>query len=129
MADFTGKRLLLVEDMEVNREIVRALLEPTGLLIDEAEHGRAAVEAFTASPGAYNIVFMDIQMPKMDGYEATRAIRALDTPEALAIPIIAMTASVFKEDIEKSLEAGMNGHIAKPIDLEDVMQNLKTWLL
>ncbi len=125
---FSGKRILLAEDIEVNREIVLALLEDTGVQIDCAENGAQAVEMYAAYP-KYDLIFMDIHMPVVDGYSATRQIRALDLPGAKTIPLIAMTANVFKEDIEKCLECGMNGHISKPIDIEEVIGRLKKYLL
>jgi CheY-like chemotaxis protein len=123
--DFSGRRILLAEDVEVNREIVLALLEPTGLSIECVENGSMAVRVFNASPEAFDMIFMDIQMPEMDGYEATQAIRASIAPNAKTIPIIAMTANVFKEDVEKCLEAGMNGHVAKPLNFEEVLNQLR----
>ena len=123
-----GHNILLVEDMELNREIVLTLLEPTGLTIDCAEHGIAAVRMFSAAPDRYSIIFMDIQMPEMDGYEATRRIRALPFPWARQIPIVAMTANVFREDVDKCLAAGMNDHMGKPIDLNSILQKLHTYL-
>ncbi|MDR1574074.1 MAG: response regulator [Clostridiales Family XIII bacterium] len=126
--DFGGYRILLAEDVEINREIVLALLEPTRLDIACAENGAAAVEMFGASPDAYDMIFMDLQMPEVDGYEATRRIRALDIPKANDIPIIAMTANVFREDVEKCLEAGMNGHLGKPLDFDEVLQKLREHL-
>ena len=125
---FAGCHILLVEDIEINREIVQSLLEPTLLTIDCAEDGAVAVEMFSAAPEKYDAVFMDIQMPGMDGYEATRRIRAMNTPKARTIPIIAMTANVFKEDIDKCLEAGMNSHLGKPLDLDEIMDRLRTYL-
>jgi CheY-like chemotaxis protein len=118
----------LAEDVEINREIVLALLEPTRIDIVCAENGAAAVEIFCASPDAYDVIFMDVQMPEVDGYEATRRIRALDIPKARDIPIIAMTANVFREDVEKCLEVGMNGHLGKPLDFEEVLQKLREYL-
>jgi signal transduction histidine kinase/CheY-like chemotaxis protein len=114
---FEGKTLLLVEDIEINREIVIALLEDTRVTIDCAENGKAAVELFATAPDRYDLILMDVQMPVMDGYQATRAIRRLDTPRAKAVPIVAMTANAFAEDVENSRRAGMDGHIAKPIEL------------
>ena len=118
---FQGYRLLLAEDMEINREIVQTLLEPTQIEIDCAANGAEAVQLFSASPERYDMIFMDIQMPEMDGYEATQRIRALHTPKAADIPIIAMTANVFKEDIDRCLESGMNVHIGKPIDFSELL--------
>jgi signal transduction histidine kinase/DNA-binding response OmpR family regulator len=122
--DFSGHTILLVEDIEINREIVMALLEPTHLNIECAANGRQAVEMFIAAPDKYDIIFMDVQMPEMDGYEATRAIRGAGVPNANSIPIIAMTANVFREDIEKGLDAGMNGHVGKPLDFDEVIGRL-----
>jgi CheY-like chemotaxis protein len=126
--DFAGLRILLAEDVELNREIVLALLEPTNLSVECVENGAMAVRIFNASPEAFDMIFMDIQMPEMDGYEATRAIRASLAPNAKTIPIIAMTANVFKEDVEKCLEAGMNGHVGKPLDFEEVLERLRKFL-
>lgn len=125
---FKGCRVILAEDVEINREIVLSVLEPTLLEIDCAENGAAALKLFSEAPDRYDMIFMDIQMPEMDGYEATRRIRALDTPKAKQIPIIAMTANVFREDIEKCLEAGMNSHVAKPLDFDDVLSTLRKYL-
>jgi CheY-like chemotaxis protein len=126
---FKGHRILLVDDVEINREIVLAMLESTLLEIDCAKNGAEAVRMFSEAPEKYDMIFMDIQMPEMDGYEATRRIRALDLPEAKTIPIVAMTANAFREDIEKSLEAGMNSHVGKPLDNEVVLEKLRTYLL
>jgi CheY-like chemotaxis protein len=125
---FTGRRIMLVEDVDINREIVLALLEPTNIKIDCAENGAEAVRMFAEAPGKYDMIFMDIQMPEMDGYDATRRIRTLKHPYAKTIPIVAMTANVFKEDIERCLEAGMNDHIGKPLDFNELLQRLKTYL-
>jgi len=125
---FAGKRILLVEDVEINREIVLALLEPTKLEIDCAENGIEAVNMFTKAPLKYNMIFMDIQMPEMDGYEATKRIRAMNNPAAKTIPIIAMTANVFKEDIERCLTAGMDNHVGKPLDFDEVLDKLRIYL-
>ena len=126
---FDGCHILLAEDIEINREIVLALLEPSYLEIDCAENGVEAVRMFTETPEKYGMIFMDIQMPEMDGYEATRCIRALDFPKAKTIPIIAMTANVFREDIDRCKEAGMNGHVGKPLDFDEVYRQLKTHLV
>jgi signal transduction histidine kinase/DNA-binding response OmpR family regulator len=126
---FAGRRILLAEDVEINREIVLSLLEPTRLQVDCAENGAEAVRMFAAAPDKYDMIFMDIQMPEMDGYEATRHIRALDIPRAKTIPIIAMTANVFREDIEKCLEVGMNSHVGKPIDFDEVLGKLRIYCL
>jgi PAS domain S-box-containing protein len=121
---FSGHYVLLAEDVDINREIVLALMAPTGLNIDCAVNGMEAVRMFRENPDKYDAIFMDIQMPEMDGYEATRQIRSLDLPQAGAIPIIAMTANVFKEDIERCISAGMNGHIGKPLSLEEIFKCL-----
>jgi hemerythrin-like metal-binding protein len=126
--NFAGYRVLLAEDVEINREIVLALLEPTALSIECAENGAEAVRMFSQAPDEYDMIFMDVQMPEMDGYEATRRIRALDIPGAQAIPIVAMTANVFREDIEKALTSGMNDHVGKPLDFEDVLAKLRMYL-
>ncbi|MDR0831471.1 MAG: response regulator [Bacillales bacterium] len=125
---FEGYSLLLVEDVEVNKEIVLTLLEPTNLKIDWAENGIEAVTLFKRNHQKYDAIFMDVQMPEMDGYEATKKIRVSNLPESTVVPIIAMTANVFKEDIEKCLAAGMNDHIGKPIDFEEVLVKLKSYL-
>ncbi|GHV53023.1 hypothetical protein FACS1894206_02910 [Deltaproteobacteria bacterium] len=125
---FEGCRILLAEDIEINREIVLALLEPTLLAIDCATNGAEAVKMFAANPDQYNMVFMDLQMPEMDGYEATRHIRALNFPYAKAVPIVAMTANVFREDIEKCFKTGMNDHVGKPLDFSEVLQKLRKYL-
>ncbi|MDR3167944.1 MAG: response regulator, partial [Treponema sp.] len=126
---FAGSSILLAEDVEINREIVIALLEDTGVSLDCAENGAEAVRRFKNSPAKYGIILMDIHMPEMDGFEATRQIRALDIPEAKTVPIVAMTANVFKEDIDKCLAAGMNDHLGKPIDLAELMKRLERYLL
>ncbi|MCL1848089.1 MAG: response regulator [Clostridiales bacterium] len=127
-ATYESKHILLVDDVEINREIILTLLEPTLLGIDCAENGAEAVRMFVAAPEKYDMIFMDIQMPEMDGYEATRQIRALGGEKAEAIPILAMTANVFREDIERCLAAGMNDHVGKPIDINEVMGKLEEYL-
>ncbi|MDR0878774.1 MAG: response regulator [Treponema sp.] len=150
MTDYTGFRVLMAEDIEINREIVLTVLEPSNLEIDCAENGVQAVEMFISNPDKYDMIFMDIHMPEMDGYEATRKIREFEanrtaaskglefvptaqTPTQLLrrashVPIIAMTANVFREDIEKCLAAGMDSHIGKPLNFDDVMQILTQYL-
>jgi signal transduction histidine kinase/DNA-binding response OmpR family regulator len=124
---FADKRILLAEDVDINREIVQTLFEPTKLEIDCAENGEAAVRMFAEDPLKYDMIFMDIQMPVMDGYEATRRIRALDNPHAKIVPIIAMTANVFREDVERCMEAGMDSHVGKPIDFQEVLTKLRSF--
>jgi PAS domain S-box-containing protein len=144
---FAGRHILLVEDMEINREVVMALLEPTQLEIDCAENGVEAVRKFSEAPQKYDLIFMDVQMPEMDGYEATRRIRAIEaelysagmefpkeTPKLLSerpkgVPIIAMTANVFREDIEKCIKTGMNSHVGKPLDFDEVLEKLNIYLV
>jgi len=126
--DYHGKCILLAEDVEVNREIVITVLEPMGLKIAEAEDGQKAYELFRANPDAYDLIFMDIHMPGVDGYESTRLIRAIKSPKAKQIPIIAMTANVFREDIDRCHAAGMNDHVGKPLDFDAVTAILKKYL-
>ncbi|MCM1106753.1 MAG: response regulator [Blautia sp.] len=127
--DYSNARLLLVEDNILNREIAREILKMAGLRPDEAENGREAVEKFAASePGYYDLILMDIQMPLMNGYEATKAIRALNHPDAAKIPIVAMTADAFVEDIEAARAAGMNDHLSKPIELKKLSAALQKYL-
>ena len=127
--DFTGKRVLLVEDNELNREIATEILQMVGLEVEAAENGSIGVDMVAASePGYYNLVLMDIQMPVMNGYEATCAIRTLGRKDARSLPIVAMTANAFAEDIQAAKSAGMNEHMAKPIDLGRLMEVLERWL-
>ena len=123
-----GKRLLLVEDIDLNREIADAILTESGFVVESAENGQIAVDTVRNSqPGYYDLILMDIQMPVMNGYDAARAIRALDDPSLAGIPIVAMTANAFDEDRKAALDSGMNAHVAKPIDVEeliDVLQKL-----
>lgn len=127
---FAGKKLLLVEDNELNREIARMLLKEEGLIVEEACNGREAVEMVENSwVGEYQLVLMDIQMPVLDGYEATKQIRALANRELANIPIVAMTANAFEEERRKALECGMNGHIAKPIDVAVLFNTIQQILI
>ena len=125
-ADFKGKHILLVEDNELNREIAQEILREYGFLVDSAENGAVAVEKVsTAAPGSYDLVLMDVQMRIMDGYTATRKIRALDDPARAKLPILAMTANAFDEDRRNALESGMNGFLSKPIVIDDLVQELR----
>ena len=125
-ADFKGRHILLVEDNELNREIAQEILREYGFLVDSAENGAVAVEKVsTAAPGSYDLVLMDVQMPIMDGYTATRKIRALDDPARAKLPILAMTANAFDEDRRNALKSGMNGFLSKPIVIGDLVQELR----
>jgi signal transduction histidine kinase/ActR/RegA family two-component response regulator len=126
---FKGYKILLAEDVEINREIVAAIIEPALLEMDCAENGIQAVSMFKNSPDDYDLILMDVQMPGMDGFEATRKIREMEFEKAKTVPIIAMTANVFREDIEKCLEAGMNDHLGKPLDMEEFFTALRKYLL
>ena len=127
-SDYTGKRILLVEDNELNREIAGEILQMTGTKVETAENGKVAVEKVEASPkGSYDLIFMDIQMPVMNGYEATAAIRSLPGEKG-KLPIVAMTANAFAEDVQLAKNTGMNGHIAKPLDMNKLNDVLKNWL-
>ena len=125
LADCTGKHVLLVEDNEINREIMTMILDSYGLTVEEAENGQEAVDAVrVAEPGHYDVVLMDVQMPIMDGYEATREIRALPDKGRASIPIIAVTANAYDEDVSKALDLGMNGHVSKPVDPQKLIEKL-----
>ena len=127
-SDYTGKRILLVEDNELNREIGVEILQMTGAEVEIAENGKIAVEKVEASPkGSYDLIFMDIQMPVMNGYEATAAIRSLPGEKG-KLPIVAMTANAFAEDVQLAKNTGMNGHIAKPLDMNKLNDVLENWL-
>jgi signal transduction histidine kinase/CheY-like chemotaxis protein len=128
--NFSGRRILIAEDIEISREIVQVLLEPTSIAVDFAENGVEAVRCFSEAPGIYDLIFMDIQMPEMDGYEATRRIREFERQRDLRrpVPIIAMTANVFREDVEKCLAAGMNDHVGKPLNFGEVLDKLRKYL-
>ena len=126
---FAGKKILLAEDNELNQEIAIEILQSSGFHLDVVDDGQTAVERMsTAQPGQYDLILMDIQMPIMDGYEAAQRIRAMNRPGVTDIPIIAMTANAFDEDRRAALDAGMNGHIAKPIDVPKLMELLQTQL-
>jgi CheY-like chemotaxis protein len=127
--DFSGKRVLLAEDNELNQMIAQAILAESGLTVEIAGDGAEAVEKMKAAPaGYYDIILMDIQMPKMNGYEASKQIRALEDKQKAAVPIVAVTANAFEEDRKLALEAGMNGHLAKPYDIPAIIETLKELL-
>ena len=122
-------RILLAEDNELNQEVAQAILEEAGFTVDIAENGRIALDMLKhAEPDCYQLVLMDVQMPVMDGYEATRAIRSLENPALSGIPILAMTANAFEEDKQAALKCGMNGHISKPIDIKKLLETLENVL-
>ena len=120
------KHILIVEDIEVNRMILVKIMTSRGATCEIAENGQEAVDTFTKShQGDFDIILMDVQMPVMDGYEATRAIRASQHPQAKSIPIVAMTANAFADDVRAALEAGMDAHVAKPIILENLENTMR----
>jgi CheY-like chemotaxis protein len=127
--DFSGKRVLLVEDNQMNQILAENILTSVGFAVDIASDGIEAVEKMkSSSDGYYDVILMDIQMPQMDGYEATRQIRALDDKTKSEIPIVAVTANAFEEDRKISMEVGMNGYLAKPYDVPEIMSTLKELL-
>ena len=129
MDRFRGKKILVVEDNVLNQEIAVTLLNEAGFVAEVAENGAAAVERMERSaPGQYDLILMDVQMPVMDGYTATRRIRSLALPHCHTIPIIAMTANAFVEDQEKAIESGMNGYQAKPILISELLKTIETVL-
>ena len=124
-AELAGQHILLAEDMEINAEIMMDILSMEDVETDHAENGRIAVELFSKSAvGTYDAVLMDIRMPEMDGLEAAAAIRALDRPDAKKVPIIALTANAFDEDVQRSMQAGMNAHLSKPVEPDILYQTL-----
>lgn len=124
----SGMRVLLVEDNEINREIAQYLLQDAGVIVVEAENGKEAVDAFAASePGDFDCILMDVMMPVMDGLEATRVIRGLDRADAATVPIIALSANAFAEDAQKAKEAGMNEHLAKPLDTKKLFETIAAY--
>jgi len=128
-ASLKGKRILLCEDNPLNQEIAKAILAEKGLIVEIANNGQEGLDRFTSSKiGYYDGILMDVHMPVMDGYEATGKIRLLARVDAKKVPIIAMTADTFAEDIQKARDAGMNGHIAKPIDPQQIIQTLSSFL-
>lgn len=121
--DVTGQKALLVEDNELNREIAKLVLEDEGLVVTLAENGKEAVDLFAAAvPGTYQFIFMDIMMPVMDGLQAARLIRKMDRADAKTVPILAMTANAFQDDIQLSIDAGMNAHLTKPLNVEKIRE-------
>lgn len=127
---FNGKRIMIVDDIELNREIILELLYNTGLEMETAKNGQEAFDMFTnVEPGYYDVIFMDMQMPIVDGCEATKLIRGCGKPDAATIPIVAMTANVLREDVQKAMDSGMNAHLAKPVDLNEMLRMLKIFLL
>lgn len=128
-SDFSGHRVLIVEDNDLNMEIALEFLQSLGVVCEGAENGRRAVEMFNASaPGHYEMILMDVRMPVMNGYEATREIRRLEREDARQIPIVAMTADAFSSDIKMALNAGMNEHLSKPVSIERLQEVLEQWL-
>lgn len=126
--DFSGKRLLVAEDNELNWEIASELLSSVGFVLDWAENGKLCVEKFTAAqPGYYNAILMDLRMPEMNGFEATRSIRAMEREDAKQIPIIAMTADAFADDVKACLDCGMNSHVAKPLNMPELLRLLQRY--
>ena len=128
-ADLKGRRILLAEDMVVNAEIMVMVLSMREILTDVAENGKAAVEMFASRPeGYYDAILMDMRMPEMDGLEATRQIRGMDRADAARIPIIALTANAFDEDVQRSLQAGLNAHLSKPVEAEALFETLENMI-
>ena len=128
-ADLTGKKILLAEDMEVNAEIMMMVLQMRDMEADLAENGKIALEKFENSPeGYYAAILMDMRMPEMDGLEATQRIRALDRNDAKTIPIIALTANAFDEDVQRSLQAGLNAHLSKPVEPDVLFETLENMI-
>nr|MCR5175078.1 response regulator [Oscillospiraceae bacterium] len=125
-SDLQGLHILVAEDNDINWEIISAMLGMFGITSERAENGRVCVEKLSrAAQGSYTLVFMDVQMPEMNGLDATRAIRKLDDPWASSVPIVAMTADAFSENVTECLNAGMNGHIAKPVDIKLVIKEIR----
>ena len=125
-AELSGRRILLAEDVQINAEIIIMILQSRGMEIDHAENGRICCETFAShDPGYYDAVLMDVRMPEMDGLEATKTIRAMDRPDAGRIPIIALTANAFDEDVQRSLMAGMNAHLSKPVQADVLFETLE----
>ena len=127
--DYSSKRILVVEDNDLNREIAEEILAMTGVKVETAENGKAAVDMVAASEeGYYDLILMDLQMPVMNGHDATRALRAMERKDTKTIPIVAMTANAFVEDIQQSKASGMNEHMSKPLDIDQLQRMLSRWL-
>lgn len=126
MAELSGRIVLMAEDVEINAEIMKELLASKDAKVDHAQNGKVAVDKFAQSgEGYYDVILMDVRMPEMDGLEATRKIRSLDRTDAKRIPIIAMTANAFDEDVQRSLQAGMNARLSKPVEPEKLFQTME----
>ena len=126
MADLRGKRVLVAEDVDINAEIMEMSLEMREIVSERAVNGRVAVEMFESHPaGYYDAILMDIRMPEMDGLEATMTIRAMDREDAKSIPIVALTANAFDEDVQRSLQSGLNAHLTKPVQPESLFETLE----
>jgi PAS domain S-box-containing protein len=128
-AEFAGKTILIADDVEINRQMLAGMLEHTNIRIVFAENGKAALDAFRADPEKFDLILMDSHMPRMDGLEATRRIRKLDTPRGASVPVIAVTANVFPEDIQRILSSGINDHISKPVDDSKLLETIRRYLL
>lgn len=127
--DYSSKRILVVEDNDLNREIAQEILSMTGVKVETAENGKEAVDMVTASEEwYYDLILMDLQMPVMNGHDATRALRAMDRRDIRKMPIIAMTANAFLEDVQQSKASGMNEHMSKPLDIDQLQRMLSRWL-
>ena len=125
-SDLAGMHILVAEDIEINWMIISGMLSMIGITSERAENGRVCVEKMREdTEGSYDLIFMDVQMPEMNGLDATRAIRKLEDPRAASVPIVAMTADAFSENVTECLNAGMNGHIAKPIDMKLVIKEIR----
>ena len=126
-AELKGRHILLAEDIQINAEIMTMVLQSREMTVDVAENGKIAVEKFESQPeGTYDAIFMDMRMPEMDGLEATARIRAMDRGDAKTVPIIALTANAFDEDVQRSLQAGLNAHLSKPVEPDALFDTLET---
>lgn len=128
LGNLSDKRILLVEDIAINREIVLSLLKESEVAIECAENGKEAVEMYAADPNRFDVILMDVSMPLMNGFDATKKIRAMDCVAAKTVPILAMTANAFEDDVRQCLEAGMNTHIAKPLDVQELFSKLAHYI-